>query len=79
MRYRQVWLEIARQQLDALPAELQEQALQRLEQLLERPELPATAYNPRTDQWITTYGNGAGLLVLAINREYQTVIVLRLI
>lgn len=78
MRYRPIWLEIARQQLDALPAELQQQALQRVEQLLERPELPPSSYNPRTDQWITTHGDGAGLLVLAVNHEHQAVIILRL-
>ena len=79
MPYRQVWLEIALQQIDGLPAELQAQARQRVEQLLEHPELPPTAYNPATDQWITTFGNGAGLLVLAITHEHRAVIILRLV
>jgi hypothetical protein len=52
----------------------------RLEQLLENPhEQPASAYDERTDQWATVYGDGAGLIVDAIVHEPQRLIVPRLI
>jgi hypothetical protein len=49
-----------------------------VEQLVERPELPPSAYDPASDQWITTYGGGAGLIVCAIVRDRQAVVILRL-
>lgn len=79
MRYRLVWLEIAREQYDAMPGLEQQQVRARLEQLVERPELPSTAYEPTSDQWITTYGGGAGLIVCAIVRGQHAVVVLRLV
>jgi hypothetical protein len=74
-----VWPQHAREQYDALPGSVQQQVRRRIEQLLERPELPQPSYDPDTDQWTTTYGEAAGLLLLAISVEYQTVIVLRLV
>lgn len=56
MRYRSIWLEIAREQYNALGEPEQEQVRARVEQLVERPELPPSAYDPASDQWITTYG-----------------------
>lgn len=79
MRYRSIWLEIAREQYDALAASDQEQVRARVDQLVERPELPPSAYDPASDQWITTYGDGAGLIVCAVVRDRQAVVILRLI
>jgi hypothetical protein len=42
-------------------------------------EQPASAYDERTDQWATVYGDGADLIVDAIVHEPQRLIVLRLI
>lgn len=78
MRYRSIWLEIAREQYNALGEPEQEQVRARVEQLVERPELPPPAYDPASDQWITTYGGGAGLIVCAIVRDRQAVVILRL-
>lgn len=78
-RYRALWLQLAREQYDALPGSVQQQLRRRIEQLSERPELPQSSYDPNTDQWTTTYGDGAGLLLVAINVEHRTVIVLRLV
>lgn len=77
-RYRQVWLEIATEQFAALPEASRQQVRVRVEQLLEHPDLPPSAYDAPTDQWITTYGDGAGLIVCAIVREHQAVVILRL-
>jgi hypothetical protein len=78
-RYRALWLQLAREQYDALPGFVQQQLRRRIEQLLERPELPRSSYDPGTDQWTTTYGDGAGLLLVAIKVEHRTIIVLRLV
>ena len=41
-----------------LPATTREQIDARIEQLLENPPQPHTAYDKATDQWTTTYGAG---------------------
>lgn len=79
-RYGPVWLEIAREQYAALPGELQAQVDTRVEQLLENPRQHAdAAYDPRTDQWTTIYGDGAGLIVYAVVHDRQRLIILRLV
>lgn len=78
-RYGQVWLEIARAQYADLPAEDRRQVDDRLEQLLEEPRLSRSAYDEPTDQWTTSYGDGAGLIVYAVVDERQRVIILRLV
>ena len=78
-RYSPVWLEIARAQYDALPAEIRAQVDARLDQLLEQPRLSRSAYDEPTDQWTTTYGDGAGLIVYAVVDEHRRLIVLRLV
>jgi mRNA-degrading endonuclease RelE of RelBE toxin-antitoxin system len=79
-RYRPVWLEIAREQYTSLPADAREQIETRVEQLLENPrQQPRSAYDERTDQWTTTYGDGAGLIVYAVVHDRQRVIILRLV
>ena len=78
-RYGPVWLEIAAEQYAHLPASGRAQVDARLEQLLENPRQPRASYDSRTDQWTTTYGDGAGLLVYAVVHEHQRVIVLRLV
>ena len=79
-RYGPVWLEIAREQYTSLPADAREQIDIRVEQLLENPrQQPRSAYDECTDQWTTTYGAGAGLIVYAIVHDRRRVIILRLV
>ena len=78
-RYGAVWLEIAAEQYDHLPAGSREQVDARLEQLLEDPRHPRSSYDRHADQWTITYGDGAGLLVYAVVHEHQRVIILRLV
>jgi len=79
-RYGPVWLEIAREQYTSRPADAREQIDTRIEQLLDNPhQQPRCAYDERTDQWTTTYGDGAGLIVYAVVHDRQRVIILRLV
>jgi hypothetical protein len=78
-RYGPVWLEIARQQYASLSPEQQEQVDSRIGNLLENPHLPRSSYDEPTDQWTTTYGGGAGLIVFAVVHDRQRVIILRLV
>ncbi len=78
-RYRPVWLEIAREHYASLPPDARQQVDARVEQLLENPrQQPRSAYDERSDQWTTTYGDGAGLIVYAVVHDRQRVIILRL-
>lgn len=77
-RYGLVWLEIAIEQYISLAARAQGQIDARVEQLLENPRRPRGAYDERTDQWTTTYGGGAGLILYAVVHEPEKVIILRL-
>jgi mRNA-degrading endonuclease RelE of RelBE toxin-antitoxin system len=78
-RYGPVWLEIAAEQYAHLPASTRKQVDSRVEQLLENPSYPHSAYDARTDQWTTTYGDGVGLIVYAVVHERERVIILRLV
>ena len=78
-RYGPVWLEIAREYLATLPVEVREQISARIEQLLENPRQPRDGYDELTDQWTTTYGGGAGLIVYAVVHERERVVILRLV
>jgi hypothetical protein len=79
-RYGPVWLEIAAEQYAQLPEAVRALVDARLEQLLENPdEQSVSAYDERTDQWTAVYGDGVGLIVYAVVRERQRLIVLRLI
>lgn len=78
-RYGLVWLEIAREYLTSLPLEMRKQVSARIEQLLENPRQPRDGYDEFTDQWTTTYGGGAGLIVYAVVHERERVIILRLV
>lgn len=78
-RFRAVWPDVAREQLQALSEEARQTVLARIDELLERRDLPASAYDRVADQWVTTYGDGAGLLLLAIVPDHEAVIVLRLL
>lgn len=78
-RYGLVWLEIALEQHASLPAEVREQVDVRVEQLRENPRQPRSAYDEHTDQWTTTYGGGAGLILYAVVHEWEKVIILRLV
>ncbi len=78
-RYGVVWVEVAREHYVGLPATTREQIDARIEQLLENPRQPHTAYDEATDQWTTTYGAGAGLIVYAVVHDRQRLIILRLV
>ncbi|MGH3752564.1 MAG: hypothetical protein ACRDRP_07700 [Pseudonocardiaceae bacterium] len=73
-----MWLEIALEQYASIPVEARKQVDARIEQLLENPRQPLDGYDELTDQWTTTYGGGAGLIVYAVVHERQRVIILRL-
>lgn len=78
-RYGPVWLEITLEQYAGLPTVTREQVDARVEELLENPHQPHSAYDERTDQWTTVYGGGTGLIVYAVVHERQRVIILRLV
>lgn len=79
-RYGVVWVELAREQYAALAPEVREHVDARIEQLLENPrQQPVSAYDQASDQWTTTYGAGAGLIVYAIVHDRQRLIILRLV
>lgn len=78
-RYGLIWLEIAYATYTSLPEHTRDQISTRLEQLLENPTQPRDSYDQVTDQWTTTYGGGAGLIVYAVVHERRRVIVLRLV
>ena len=78
-RYGLVLLEVAREYLASLPVEVREQVSARIEQLLENPRQPRDGYDELTDQWTTTYGGGAGLIVYAVVHQRERVIILRLV
>ena len=73
------WLEIAIEYYGALPAATRQQIGARVEQLLEWPEGPPETYDARRDRWITTYGDGARLILYAVVREQRRVLILRLV
>jgi hypothetical protein len=78
-RYGPVWLEIAREQYEALPESARAEVDTRLKQLLENPRGPLGGYDQRTDQWTIVYGDGAGLIVYAVVHDRRRVIILRLV
>ncbi len=78
-RYGLIWLEIAYADYTSLPAPTRGQISVRIEQLLENPRQRGDSYDELTDQWTTTYGGGAGLIVYAVVHERQRVIILRLV
>lgn len=61
-----VWLEIAREQYAALPAQARDQVDARIGELLENPRPPDAGYDEPTDQCTTIYGHGVGLIVYAV-------------
>lgn len=73
------WLEIAIDQYLALPEPARQQVDDRLVQLLEQPQGPPEAYDQRSDQWTTTYGDGAGLILYAVVPAHMRVLILRLV
>jgi len=72
-------LEIARDYYATLPPDVQEQVDDRIDQLLDSPYQPHDGYDELTDQWTTTYGGGAGLILYAVVHEHERVIILRLV
>lgn len=79
-QYRAIWVEIAREQYATLPPEARQQVSDRIQQLLENPDLePRSSYDQATDHWTTTYGAGAGLILYAVVHERQRLIILRLV
>jgi mRNA-degrading endonuclease RelE of RelBE toxin-antitoxin system len=78
-RYGLIWMEIAYADYASLPEHTRAQISARIEELLENPRQPGDGYDQLTDQWTTTYGGGAGLIVYAVVHERQRVIILRLV
>lgn len=74
-----MWLEIALAQYASLPTDARKQVDSRIEQMLENPRWLQGGYDELTDQWTTTYGGRAGLIVYAVVHERQRVIILRLV
>lgn len=72
-------MQIALEQYRALSVTEQGHVDARIEQLLEQPEGPRAAYDVQSDQWTTTFGDGAGLLLYAVVPQHQQMIVLRLV
>ena len=75
-RHSAVWLQIARSQYDSYPLDVQHQIDIKLEKLVEQPA-GYGSYDQGTDQWITTFGGGSGLIVYAIVKAQQKIIILR--
>lgn len=71
------WLEVARDQYLDLPAQSQDAVVQRIRQLQDSPHIGA--YDAVSDQRVTDYGDGTGLLLYAVVDEPPTVIVLRIL
>lgn len=78
-RYTARWSQIPLEQYDALPTEAQHLVDVRVEQLLDEPEGRPQAYDPPSDQWTTTYGDGAGLILYAVVHQHRRVLILRLV
>jgi mRNA-degrading endonuclease RelE of RelBE toxin-antitoxin system len=78
-RYGLIWLEIAREDYASMPEATRVQISTRIEQLLENPRQAHDGYDQLTDQWTTTYSDGAGLIVYAVVHERHRVIILRLV
>ena len=78
-RYGLIWLEIAHADYTSLPERTRAQISARIEQLLENPRETRDSYDQLTDQWTTTYGDGAGLIVYGVVHEPRRVIILRLV
>lgn len=77
-RYSVVWLEIARRQYDSFSPALRDQIDTKIDLLLDDPESYGD-YDKASDQWTTTFGAGAGLIVYAVVHQNIKVIVLRLV
>lgn len=77
--YGLVWLQISREHYASLPSAVREQVDARLDQLRENPRPSDADYDERTDQWITTYGAGAGMILYAVVPEHERMIILRLV
>lgn len=79
-RYGVLWVQLAREQYATLPPAVQDLVDARVGELLEDPRHPPRpGYDQRTDQWTTTYGAGAGLILFAVVDARQRVIILRLV
>lgn len=73
------WLEIADAYYADLPVDTRRQVDVRVAELLDDPFGPDEAYDPASDQWITSYGDGLGLIVYAVAAEQRRVLILRLV
>jgi hypothetical protein len=61
-----VWRRRPHGRLYQPPEHTREQISARIKQLLENPRQRRDNYDQLTDQWITTYGGGAGLIVTRV-------------
>jgi len=76
-RPRLLWLDVATQQYDSLPADVRDLVDERLETLLADPTPPESVYGERFDQHSVAIG-AHGLLLYAVVAEPPNLIVLRL-
>lgn len=70
-RYTARWLQIPLEQYDALSDQAQRQVDVRVAELLKEPDGASQAYDAPSDQWTTTYGGGAGLIVYAVMHQHR--------
>lgn len=71
------WLELARDQYLGLSSQSQDAVVERIRQLQDSPHVGG--YDAVSDQRVTDYGEGTGLLLYAVVEEPPTVIVLRIL
>lgn len=79
MAYLARWAEVASDQYFAQAAPLQALIDDRVRRLLEDPEGPSCSYDPGTDQWTATAGDGRILLIYVFRPAHPWLFILRLI
>jgi hypothetical protein len=77
MDYLARWAEVASEQYFAQEEPLQLLVDERVRRLLKDPDGPSSSYDPDTDQWTTTAGDGRILVVYVLRPPW--VFILRLV
>jgi hypothetical protein len=70
------WVDYARDQRDALPAEARHELDVALRRLVADPRAYGT-YSKHEDQWTATFGDGWGVILYTIEDRWITITVLR--
>ena len=71
--------EVASEQYFALPVSLQALVDERVSSLLDDPDGLLCSYDPNSDQWTTTAGNGPVLILYVFRPGHPWLFVLRLV